>query len=171
MNSSLQLDPITHQLSGSAGSLPLAPTDLLAHRFLMLVEGQCLEDTIAAVAQKYGYCRQRYYQLLHDFRQGGLQALEPLKTGPKSNYRRTWQATLQVMRHKFLDPEASPEVITQKLRQTHFPTSLRSVQRMIADLGLQKKTLHPQSPKPAPAAAHSARRKPGAPRTRRRPKH
>jgi hypothetical protein len=100
-----------------------------------------------------------------------LQALEPLKTGPKSNYRRTWQATLQVMRHKFLDPEASPEVITQKLRQTHFPISLRSVQRVIADLGLQKKTLRPQFPKPAPAAAHPARRKAGAPGTRRRPEH
>jgi len=62
---------------------------------------------------------------------------------PKSNYRRTQQAVLQVMRHRFLDPEASADVIAQKLRQTHFPISRRSVQRTIADLGLQKKTLHP----------------------------
>jgi len=47
------------------------------------------------------------------------------------------------MRHRFLDPEASADVIAQKLRQTHFPISRRSVQRTIADLGLQKKTLHP----------------------------
>lgn len=169
MNGHLQFDPNIHQLTGSAGSLLIAPSDQQARRFLMLVQGQCLEDNIATVAQKYGFCRQRYYQLLQDFQEGGLQALEPQKTGPKSNYRRTEQLVLQVMRHKFLDPEASPEVITQKLRQTHFPISLRSVQRVIADLGLQKKTLHPQSPKPTPAPAHSARRKPGPHRTRRRP--
>jgi len=171
VNSSFQFDALTHQLTGPAGSLPLASTDVLAHRFLMLVEGQCLEDSIAATAQKYGYCRQRYYQLLQDFQEGGLQALQPHKTGPKSNYRRTQQAVLQVMRHRFLDPDASADVIAQKLRQTHFPISLRSVHRTIADLGLQKKTLHPQSPKPTPAAAHPARRKPRPHRTRRRPEH
>ena len=169
MNGPLQFDPDTHQLTGPAGSLPIAPTDQQARHFLMLLEGQCLEDSIAAVAQKYGYCRQRYYQLLHDFQEGGLQALQPQKTGPKSNYRRTQKVVLQIMRHRFLDPDASAEVIAQKLRQTHFPISLRSVLRAIADLGLQKKTLHPQSPKPTAAAAHSARRKPGTHRTRRRP--
>jgi hypothetical protein len=111
----------------------------------MLLEGQCLEQNIAVVAEKYGYCRQRYYQLLDAFQQGGIPALQPKKTGPKSNYRRTDEAVRQVLRHLFLDPEASAHVVAQKLRQTHWAISVRSVQRVIADFGLQKKTLRTQS--------------------------
>lgn len=169
MNTSLQFDPNTDQLTGPAGSLPIAPTDPLAHRFLMLVEGECLEDNIASIAQKYGYCRQRYYQLLEAFKADGLLALQPQKTGPKSNYRRTDQAVRQVLRYRFLDPNASPEVITQKLQQTHFHISQRSVHRVIADFGLQKKTLHAEPQKRAPAGAHPARRQTRLPRTGRRP--
>lgn len=159
MNTPLQFDPTAHQLTGSAGSLPIEPTDELARRFLMLVEGQCLAANITTLAQKYGYCRQRYYQILAAYQRGGLPALQPQKTGPKSAYRRTDQAVRQVLRYRFLDPESSPDVIAQKLRQTHFPISLRSVQRVIADYGLQKKTLRPQPPKPAALAAHSKQRK------------
>jgi transposase len=138
-------DPQCHQFTGPGGTLSLDPTDKLAHQFLMLVEGQCQQASISAVAQRYGYTRQRYYQLFRAFQAGGLAALLPKKTGPKTNYRRTEEATRQVLRHCFLDPEASAQVVTQKLRQTHFPISLRSVQRIFADWGLQKKTLCPQS--------------------------
>jgi hypothetical protein len=47
----------------------------------------------------------------------------------------------QVIRYRFLDPEASADVIAQKLRQTGFVISTRSVERVIGDYGLQKKTL------------------------------
>ncbi len=49
-------------------------------------------------------------------------------------------ATLQA-RRQLLDPLASAEVIAQKLRQTGFVISRRSVARVIGDYGLQKKTL------------------------------
>ena len=133
MSTTLQFDPKTQHASGPTGTLPVAAFDQQASRFLMLLEGECLQDNIAAVAQRYGFSRQRYYQLLADYKTGGLAALQPQKTGPKTNYRRTDQAVRQVLRYRFLDPEASPEVIAQKLRQTHFPISLRSVQRVIAD--------------------------------------
>jgi hypothetical protein len=162
MNTILYFDPLVDQLTGPAGSLPIAPDDALARRFLMLVEGQCLEEDIVALAQKYGYCRQRYYQLLDAFKHGGLPALQPKKTGPKTNYRRTEAAVRQVLRHLFLDPEASAEVVAQKLRQTHLAISTRSVQRVIADYGLQKKTLRPQS-RPAPGSGSSGRAKHSAP--------
>jgi hypothetical protein len=145
MNTTLHFDPADDQLAGPAGSLPIAPDDPMARRFLMLLEGQCLESNVTAVAQKYGYCRQRYYQLLDAFEQDGMPALQPKKTGPKSNYRRTDETVRQVLRHLFLDPDASAQVVAQKLRQTHFAISLRSVQRVIADYGLQKKTLRAQS--------------------------
>jgi len=159
MPDTLKFDSKTHQVIGPAGALPVAASDPQAARFLMLLEGECLESNITAVAQQYGFSRPRYYQLLEDYKTGGLPALAPQKTGPKSNYRRTDQAVRQVLRYRFLDPNASPEVITQKLRQTHFPISLRSVHRIIADYGVQKKTLRPQPQKRPAAAAHSARRK------------
>jgi len=169
MSTSLEFDPCAHRLIGPTGALPILPTDQSVIRFLMLVEGECLGQTVGDIAQKYGYCRQRYYQLLAAFRQGGLAALQLHKTGPKANYRRTDQAVRQVLRYLFLDPEASPEVVTQKLRQSHFQISLRSVQRIIADYGLQKKTLRAQPPKPASPGADAARRKTNSPGPRRRP--
>ena len=169
MTTSLHFDPKTHQLNGPAGTLPLSNTDPLATRFLMLIEGECLDDNVARIANKYGYCRQRYYQILQAFQQGGLAALQAQKTGPKSNHRRTEQAVRQVLRYRFLDPESSPDVIAQKLHQTHFQISLRSVQRIIADYGLQKKTLRPQPQKAPAPSAHPARQKTSPPRTGRRP--
>jgi hypothetical protein len=141
----LEFNPASHQLTGPAGCLAIAPNDALARRFLMVIEGQCLDDNIVTVAKKHGYCRQRYYQLLEAFQKGGVSALQPKKTGPKSNYRRTEQVVRQVLRYIFLDTDASAEVVAQKLRQTHFSISLRSVRRIIADYGLQKKTLRLQS--------------------------
>jgi transposase len=169
MSDTLKVDLKTHQIIGPAGALPVAVSDQQAHRFLMLLEGECLERNISAIAQQYGLSRPRYYQLLEDYKAGGLPALEPQKTGPKSNYRRTDQAVRQVLRHRFLDPDASPEVIAQKLRQTHFRISLRSVQRIIADYGVQKKTLRTQPQKRPSASAHSARRKTNPAPTGRRP--
>jgi hypothetical protein len=159
MNNPLQFDPQANQLNGPAGSLAINPNDEQARRFLMLLEGQCLQSGIGDVAQKYGYCRQRYYQILEVFKEGGLPALIPKKTGPKSNYRRTDQIVRQILRYRFLDPDASAEVITQKLRQTHFPIGLRSVERVIADYGLQKKTLRAQPQKPSPHRAGAAHQK------------
>jgi hypothetical protein len=159
MNASLQFNPQTQQLTGPAGSLAVPITDEQARRFLMLVEGQCLGAPVTTTAEKYGFCRQRYYQMLADYQRGGLPALQPRKTGPKSNYRRTDQLVRQILRYRFLDPEVSPAVIVQKLRQTGLALSLRSVERVIADYGLQKKTLHAQPQKSAAAAARAARRK------------
>jgi len=163
MNTLLQFDPKTQQLTGPAGSLSGPATDEQARRFLMLVEGQCLQAQVTDIAHKYGFCRQRYYQMLADYQQGGLPALQPKKTGPKTNYRRTDQLVRQILRYRFLDPDVSPAVIAQKLRQTGLALSLRSVERVIADYGLQKKTLRTQPPKPATPAARAARRKPPTP--------
>ena len=44
----------------------------------------------------------------------------------------------RIIRYKFLDPELSAEVIAQKLQQQAVPISIRSVQRVITEYGLQK---------------------------------
>jgi hypothetical protein len=55
-------------------------------------------------------------------------------------YRRTAEVVRQVIRHRFMDLDASPEVIAQKLRQSGWKVSTRSVERIIAEYGIQKKT-------------------------------
>ena len=126
---------------GPAGKLPIQADDKLSRQLAMLFEGKCLGLGPTKSAQKYGYTRQRYFQLLKAFEEGGAPALLPKKTGPKSNYKRTENVVTQVIRHRFLDPDAKSEVVAQKLRQTGMEISTRSVERIITEYGLQKKTL------------------------------
>ena len=109
----------------------------------MLYEGECEGVGPLEAAAKFGYSKQRYFQLRHLLQEQGAIALRSKITGPKSNYRRTDEVVRQIIRHRFLDPDISPEVIAQKLGQTDHPVSTRSVERTIADFGLQKKTLRP----------------------------
>ena len=80
-------------------------------------------------------------QLLKVYSLQGAPALARRKRGPKRNYRRTAEAVRQVIRHRFLDPDASAAVIAQKLTQASCTISVRSVDRIIEDFGLQKKTV------------------------------
>jgi hypothetical protein len=130
-------------LTGSSGSLAVLPQDEITLKLAMLYEGECGGLGPLEAARKFGYSKQRYFQLRHLFLEQGAIALLSKTTGPKSNYRRTDEVVRQIIRHRFLDPEASPEVIAQKLGQTQHPLSIRSVERTIADYGLQKKTLRP----------------------------
>jgi hypothetical protein len=130
-------------LAGTAGSLPVFPKDEITLKLAMLFEGECEGLGPLAAARKFGFSKQRYFQLRHLYQQQGAIALLSKTTGPKSNYRRTDEVVRQIIRYRFLDPEASPEVIAQKLSQTDHPLSTRSVERTIADYGLQKKTLRP----------------------------
>ena len=132
-------------LEGPAGTLAVPAEDEVTEKLFMLFEGMCTEAGPTAAANNHGYTKQRFYQLLKRFEEGGAVALRNHKRGPKSNYRRTDEAVRQVIRHRFLDPEATPEVIAQKLTQTGHPISIRSVQRVIEDYGLQKKTAYVRS--------------------------
>jgi transposase len=107
----------------------------------MLFEGKCLGLGPSKAAHKYGYSKQRFFQLLNAFVKDGSKALIPKKTGPKTNYVRTDSVVAQIIRHRFLDPDAKAEVIAQKLKQTGVPVSQRTVERTITEYGLQKKTL------------------------------
>jgi hypothetical protein len=139
MSFSIDSDPL--RFRGPGGQLNFDPNDILAQQLAMLITGECSDRPVAEVAASFGYSRQRYYQLLNAFRQGGSQALQPKPTGPKSDHRRTPEVIRRVISQRFLDPDCSAEVITQKLVQKNFPISKRSVERIIADYGLQKKTL------------------------------
>jgi len=135
------LDLPALRIVGPTGQLPVKPDDEIVHRLAMLIEGQCEGVGAAKAAEKYGLCRARYFQLLKVFREQGSAGLQTRKTGPQHNYVRTDEVERQIIRHRFLDPDASIDVITQKLRQSGFSVSARSVNRTIEEYGLQKKTL------------------------------
>jgi hypothetical protein len=135
-----QFDIESNAFVGFAGDFPIPENDEVTRRLAMLLEGEC-ELGPKAASQKFGLSRQRYFQLRQQFRQFGAQGLLAQKRGPKRNYRRTSEVVRQVIRHRFLDPDASAEVVAQKLRQANWQISTRSVERVIEEYGLQKKTL------------------------------
>jgi hypothetical protein len=114
--------------------------DSIAQKMCMLIEGVYGLGVKHSI-RKYGYTEQRYYQILKEFQVSGSNALIDKKRGPKQNSRRTEKIIQQIIRHRFLDPDASAAVIAQKLKQIHLSISLRSVERTIHEYGLQKKTL------------------------------
>jgi len=126
--------------------LPIAENDEVGRKLMMLIEGECTETGPLKAAQKFGYTKQRYYQLLALLREQGTAGLCSKPRGPKQNYRRTNDLVQQVIRHRYLDPDASIEVIAQKLVQSGYPISKRSVSRVIEEYGLQKK-LHKCRPR------------------------
>ena len=130
------------RFSGEGGRLLVPKDDEITRRLAMLIVGQCDGKGATYAANQFDFSRQRYYQLLDLFEQQGALGLAPATPGPKSDYRRTQQIVRMIIRHRFLDPELSAEVIAQKLRQEGNTISQRSVERTIAEYGLQKKTLH-----------------------------
>jgi hypothetical protein len=127
-------------LLGPKGSLPVKQDDEITLKLSMLFEGQCEGVGPVKAAEKFGLTRQRYYQILQQFLDKGAEGLKSLKRGPKGNYRRTDEVVRQIIRYRFLDPQMSPEGIAQKLNQNGYPISIRSVERVISEYGLQKKT-------------------------------
>ena len=129
-------------LTGPKGSIPIKEHDEITFKLGMLFEGECEGLGSAIAAEKFGFTRQRYYQLLQDFKTKGAGALKSRKRGPQRNYRRTGEVVRQIIRYRFLDPQISPEVIAQKLIQCGYSIAIRSVERVISEYGLQKKASH-----------------------------
>ena len=129
------------QLDGAI-TLEISPEDTLLWKLSMILEAahsESAQTTIEAIAAKYGYTREYFYQVLEKLRTKGSQSLADRQTGPKAPYKRTPEVTKQILRHRFLDPEANCEVIAQKMRQTGYAVSQRSVERVVGEYGLQKK--------------------------------
>lgn len=133
-------DQPRRRLMGSGGSLAVRDDDEITLKLCMLIEGECEGLGPAEAARKFGYSRQRYFQLRAAFDKAGAAGLQSRKRGPKTHYRRSAEVVRQVIRYRFLDPQASAEVIAQKLVQSGWEISVRSVQRVIEEYGLQKKT-------------------------------
>lgn len=136
-----QFEPKRNRLAGVSGALKVLVDDEITRKLVMLIEGECEGLGPKKAAEKFGYSKQRYFQLRTAFLKNGALALVSHKRGPKRNHRRTDELVRQVIRHRFLDPDASTEVVAQRLNQSGLKISIRSVQRVIEEYGLQKKTL------------------------------
>lgn len=129
-----------HYLKGSHGVLPIQGDDKVARKLAMIFEVRCMGVPVMEAARRYGYTIPRYYQVHTSYMTEGTEGLVDKKPGPKGNSIRTAEVVNQIIRHRFLDPDASPAVITQRLKQTGYSVSQRSVERTITEYGLQKKT-------------------------------
>lgn len=130
----------TLKLEDKNFSIEITTNDPLAWKMAMLLEavlgkGSSIED----IAAKYGYSREYFYQVLKKFKEHGSEGLRNKSTGPKKNYKRTEVVTKQILRQRFLDPQANCGVIAQKLKQVGYDVSQRSVERVVNEYGLQKK--------------------------------
>ena len=135
----MKIQKKTLTITGLKRDFVVNPDDKLAVKMAMLIEGICTKGVQEAI-KKYDYTEQRFYQLLKSYEKKGTKGLMDNKTGPK-NYRvRTKTIVNQIIRHRFLDPDASPAVIAQKMNQDGHSISESSVNRTIMEYGLQKKT-------------------------------
>ena len=137
----MQFDIPALRIIGPAGELLVLPNDLVVSRLAMLIEGQCEGLGAAEAAAEARRQQTTILSSAQTLRGQGSAGLQGQKRGPKTNYVRTDEVDRQVIRHRFLDPDASADVIAQKLRQAGFQVSIRSVERVIEAYGLQKKTL------------------------------
>lgn len=128
------------KLFEGAISLRVSAKDPVAWKLMMLFEAASSTDgKIQEIANNYGYTREHFYVIKRAYEEQGSKGLEDHPQGPKTNYRRTKEVQKQIIRHRFLDPEAGCDVIAQKMRQSGKNISQRSVERTINEYGLQKK--------------------------------
>jgi transposase len=134
-------------IKGPNGVLSIPGSDPVAYKMAMIIEyfigGISPED----IAKKYGYTREHVYFVLRKFNKEGSFGLLDKVRGRKNNTIRNEVIENQIIRHRFLDPEASAQVIAQKMNQSGYKISVRSVERTITEKGLQKKTLRMRSGK------------------------
>ena len=121
-------------------TLKIDPKDTTAWKLMMLIDAATSkEETIEQISHRYGYTREHFYVIKKKYEDNGSQALSDKAKGPKCNYKRTDEIEKQIIRHRFLDPDANSEVIAQKMNQAGHTISQRSVERTISEYGLQKK--------------------------------
>jgi len=121
-------------------TLKINPKDTIAWKLMMLIDAATSkEESIEQISHRYGYTREHFYVIKKRYEDHGSQGLVDKPKGPKSNYKRTDEIEKQIIRHRFLDPDANSEVIAQKMNQNGHVISQRSVERTISEYGLQKK--------------------------------
>ena len=67
----MEFDSAKNQLVGKKGYLAVQEFDEITKKLAMLIEGECEGTGPTAAAQKFGYTKQRYFQIRAEFAQHG----------------------------------------------------------------------------------------------------
>src|SRR5258708_3285751 len=94
-----QFDLKKHALIGTGGRLAVPKDDEVTRKLAMLIEGECEGLGPARAAKKFGFSKQRYFQLRAAFAELGAGSLQSQKRGPRTFYRRTAEVVRQAIRH------------------------------------------------------------------------
>jgi hypothetical protein len=79
----MQWDDQKQTLVGPGGSLLVPAQDEVTRKLAMLVEGECEGLGPLRAAEKFGYSKQRYFQLRQAFHAHGAAALQSQRRGPR----------------------------------------------------------------------------------------
>ena len=74
----LSIQGTKRALQGPHGTLDILEEDEITLKLAMLIEGECEGVGPSEAARKFGYSKQRYFQLLHTFREQGAHGTYPL---------------------------------------------------------------------------------------------
>ena len=77
-----QFDLKHHALVGTGGLLSVRADDEITRKLAMLIEGECEGLGPLQAAKKFGFSKQRYFQLRAAFAEQGALALQSRKRGP-----------------------------------------------------------------------------------------
>jgi hypothetical protein len=77
----LQFDSQQSLLTGPSGSLLVPKDDEVTRKLLMLIEAECLGLGPLQAAARFGFSKQRYFQVRQAFADGGACALASRKPG------------------------------------------------------------------------------------------
>jgi len=108
-------DAVTHPLFRDGEFFD--PLDLLQVKYEMLRAVRVDKRPISEAARSFGFSRPSFYQAQAAFEQGGLVALIPQKTGPRSGHKLTPEVMEFLNRARVDDPTVRPERLASLVHQ------------------------------------------------------
>jgi transposase len=106
------------------------PMDIVQVRYEMVKESYDGDSAVGQVADDYGISRSAFYGIRKKFEEGGLAALIPERTGPKTARKFTGDLQEYVTGRMAEDPKASLSMIVADMeRETGVRVSRRTVER------------------------------------------
>lgn len=106
------------------------PMDIIQIKYELIQDAKDARGGIEKITSDYGYTRASYYLIKAAFEKGGLAALAPGKTGPKTPYKLTLERQEHIERYISENPSAnSAEVVADLLGSKGIKISKRTVER------------------------------------------
>lgn len=106
------------------------PMDVVQVRYEMIKDASGGGRAIEQVTSEYGYSRASYYHIMDNFKKGGMLALVPEKTGPKTARKLTDDLREYVTKYIEANPSASSSKIASEIqRNKGIAISKRTIER------------------------------------------